>query len=391
MPNGAVLAFRHGRSEEAFMGPSLTFAYVDQLDEMNEGVYDYLDSRLRDPDPSMYPQLFSNANPNGHQWQWRRFKRNQDLIDRGDEEADKDYRLIEVSMYDNPYLTPDYIRNMEKKPKRWYRRMVLGSWDNFSGQVYEEFDEKIHVADRWDFPKMAAHGVGFDFGQTNASCAIVFGIDYDGVVYALEEYYKSDKLIFEQAEEIKHMISRYPDMSLGLWADPSIFHKNKEHANARVSIADLFAQPPYNLSFKPAMNDVAAGIQYVQERLHVDREAFHPFLMDVYGKELLGSPKYFIARQCRNLIEEKLAYHYEELPENQMFSKPNPESPVKYRDHSQDAERYFMTSQPRAPKLIQSPREGTFAAVKENIRLMKEYKRLQGRKKKFGRPVLGVK
>ena len=383
-PNGAVVYFVHGTKKEEFLGPSISFIFIDQAEELDRDIFEYLAfTRLRSTQADIPQQLFLTANPNGHDFIYEMFKLNQDKIEGCDEDANKDFRLIEVKTHDNPYLPREYLNGLKNLPPRKYRRYVEGSWEGSAGQVYEEFSEKDHVHHPSVFPSMSSYGVSMDYGGTNPTACYVYGIDFDGNVYVLDEYYESNKLISQYSASIKDMLKGYMRFGSGMWADPSIFNKTREKNNARCSIADEFAD--FGLFFQHANNEKLGGIKMVEEYFHIDPERIHPFLRKENGEQLRGSPRLFISKTCVNMIRELREYHYPELRESMTGSSNDPEEPVKVNDHSVDSLRYFIMTRPKVHQIPKRIMPGTLeAAFKE---LDKAHFNEQ-RNRRVGRPVL---
>jgi hypothetical protein len=99
------------------------------------------------------------------------------------------YELITLSTFDNiANLPPDYSENQKAdKSRRDYKRSVLGSWDAFEGQVYEDFtDEHILQKDMMPMPTWPVYA-GLDHGGSGTPDA-ARAMNVTAVIYfALEE------------------------------------------------------------------------------------------------------------------------------------------------------------------------------------------------------------
>jgi hypothetical protein len=118
----------------------LGFVAWDELSEFTEEEYDYLLGRLRQREPARegLPEItrrgsWGAANPQGHNWLWRRFVKE----GRGD--------WFKSTSFDNPYLPIDYLEKLLSFPEPWIRRYVACQFDDFAGQIYEDWSYDRHV------------------------------------------------------------------------------------------------------------------------------------------------------------------------------------------------------------------------------------------------------
>lgn len=103
-----------------------------------------------------YQCAFGVCNPRKG-WIYDKFWRNENYRDSGDAKARKlynpKYHLVESSTFENRANLPaNYIENQRRdKSRRDYDRSVLGKWDAFEGQIYEDFGQHL-VAERNEVP-----------------------------------------------------------------------------------------------------------------------------------------------------------------------------------------------------------------------------------------------
>lgn len=73
------------------------------------------------------------------------------------------------SIYENPYLHPDYLRTLESDPDENRRRAWLyGDWDVTSGGVFDDlWDRRYHVLPRFEIPKSWRIDRSFDAGSAH--------------------------------------------------------------------------------------------------------------------------------------------------------------------------------------------------------------------------------
>lgn len=202
---------------------------------------------------------------------------------------------------DGYYEPADFIQKLEDLNEvtlaiEWFCRKI-GRSDLVYG---EQWDEALHSP--LDLPEFNAELPVFasiDWGGGGACFSVGFWQGYDWGWLRFDEYYKSNTTNQRMLVDLKKR--SYWLHVKGAVADPSRpdLIKEWEDAGVKVSGAD---------------NAVDPGIEAV-------RNALRP---------VLGSPKIFVARRCRDWIAEVRSYF-------QRHGKP-----VKDKDHAMDETRYFV-------------------------------------------------
>jgi hypothetical protein len=118
------------KAAQDIKGMNLGAAFIDQLEEISEEVYDTLDACVRQSGMPFH-QLCSTTNPANY-WGYGRFKAT----------PMPNYRLIEASMLDNKENLPeDFVASQLAKGDSWVRKYVHGEWSPDSmtdGAVFDE-------------------------------------------------------------------------------------------------------------------------------------------------------------------------------------------------------------------------------------------------------------
>lgn len=170
----------------AFRGATAKYLYIDEFPDISEEVFHIFSSRLSTP----YSCADMTGNPKDPS-HW-----SEDFIS-----SDKDIYFQRYTLYDNPFLTPDAIRNIERDHAGtvYFDRYVLGLPKRAEGVVFPKFAED---ASPWIISKdlvpnhFRAVEVGFDIGGNGSAYALTCtGQGYDGVLYKLKAQKK-------QAEEM---------------------------------------------------------------------------------------------------------------------------------------------------------------------------------------------
>ena len=143
-------------------GSSIKYCYCDELAEYNEEVWELLKSRLDKP----YSCLDATLNPeNQSHWLKKNFL---DTI----EEKNIDAYVQYYTLFDNTYLTQEFIDNLCKEYEGtvFYNRYVLGQWCNAEGIIYRQFA---------DNPSLYIRDEAKDEFDNNINFMIIsIGIDY---------------------------------------------------------------------------------------------------------------------------------------------------------------------------------------------------------------------
>lgn len=344
---------------------NLGYAAIDQAEEVAEDIINAFLGRLRRKGTRR--QLAMNANPEGHNWIWRRFIKEIDkhrkhsymainpwredapvpTEDELNERADKlgkdpmDLIINDFPEYiqytDNPFLPMDYLIDMLSWDERVKRRYVFGKHDAFEGLIYDQFNPATHIVPAFDTTtdKSYVRVVSMDWGKVNPLCVLFWDIDPHGTVYCSGEIYQTNMDVVTLKLMIRAMNR---DKKVEAWvADPSI---KKRLTSDQPSIDDMFRNnndgSGWSIIWREADNSpgaVNSGIEVVQNFLKND-----PFT-DTKSKV------YFMREKCPNLIEEIQDYRWKEMARTMtlLHAKNQPEIPRKYKDHAMDSMRYALS------------------------------------------------
>lgn len=347
--------FRHLDDLQSLTNMNLSGFWIDQCEEVSEDVFDFLVGRIRRPVHRR--EGFITANMNGHDWLWRRFLKK--IGKDGDRlPNESDYSLITASTLENRENLPeDYVKGLLSQPKEYVKRFVEGSFDVFAGQIFDEFNPRLHVVRPFQIPNTWERFRSIDHGQNNPTSCHWYAVDFDGNVFVYQEYYRDKDVVSNHVKRINDMSrirttggDTLTDTYAYTVIDPSTHAKTLEKDGYRFSVADEYMDA--GIPTIAGQNDVIASINRVKEYLRIDPTRYHPFLKDADGDSLMGSPRLFIFQQCENMIEEMAQYKWKNYTG---MSVGNPdrdeikEAPVKRRDHAVDDLRYAIMSRPQSP------------------------------------------
>jgi len=327
--NGSEIIFRHldNISEKELLSLNIGWFFIDQAEEISEKVFLILQSRLR-LSTATRRYGFLACNPEPGNWIYHRFKKPSD-----EGTLDKNYQLIEASTYANKDNLPiDYIETLiHSFPEAMKRRYIDGEWEVFEGQIFAEFNRRIHVIPPFDIPSGWERLVAIDHGMVNPTCALWGAIDYDNNIYIYDEYYEPGIV----SNHVKQILRKSEGQEISFWLiDPSTRARTREKDGMPWSVLEEYED--YGIYATPANNAKLAGLNRVKEFMRVDPKRKHP------RTSVHGSPRLFIFPSCINLIEEIPQYQWKKL--RGMDSKNAPEVPRDFNDHAIDALRYMIMS-----------------------------------------------
>ncbi len=341
-PTGSVLMFRHCANStdiDKYQGTEVDVLFLDEATQLTEAEFDRLRACVRGVND--FPKrIYLTCNPGGvgHGFVKRLF------VDRRFKETEnpEDYTFIQSFVTDNHALMeadPDYVKQLEALPPKLRKAWLLGEWDLFEGQFFEEFrDDPEHYDDRrythviapFEIPPDWRIVRSFDFGFRRPFSCDWWAIDYEGRAYLILQLYgctdtpndgvkwHPDK-IFSEIHRIEREHRWLRGKCIDGVADPSIWDNSR--GEAIVEAADR-----HFVYFGKGDNKRIPGWMQCHYRLAFDPE---------------GRPMVYFFNTCRAAIRT--------LPLLQ-FSDTCPEDlNTEDEDHFADSFRYFCMSRPISP------------------------------------------
>ena len=285
--NGSCIDFGYCATEgDVYQYQSAEYDVIrfDELTHFTEMQYVYLISRVRGANG--YPkQIKSSTNPGGvgHTWVKARFV---DSAPRGTEFIGEDgmSRIFIPSLLDdNLFLTrddPDYRRRLEALPERERRALLLGDWNIFEGQYFDEFREGIHTVLPFEIPAGWRRYRTIDYGLDRLAVLWIAAAP-DGSYYVYREFCESNLSIGRAAREILNRTPIGEDIYATL-APPDMWSRSQETGKTKAS---LFSE--LGVNFTKTSNDRECGWLAIKE------------LLDTRG----GAPRLRIFKTCLEIIK----------------------------------------------------------------------------------------
>ena len=300
--NGSKILFRHCEREAdrfTYSGLEVQFMYFDELTSFEQTIYDFLKTRKRAKKSlGVRPIIRSASNPGniGHGWVKKQF------VDAGPYMSIQEQQLYSATLHktrtvrtqyipalasENPFITDDYIFELEQKPEALKRALLNGDWDSFEGQVFTEFvndpnhyDDHIHthVINPFPIPLNWPRYMSFDHGYSKPFSVGWWAIDPEGRAYRYREWYGcepaqanvgvkitpvaiAEGIVKRETEEQEN------NLPIDRIADPAIFDKSRGD-----SVADQMepCAAHKGVFFRKGDNTRLAGKMQLHERLRFD-------------------------------------------------------------------------------------------------------------------------
>lgn len=331
--NGSMVYFRHLDDEAALaslLSLNLGWFGIDQAEEVPEAAFLTLIGRIGRVEGGPPAWGATVGNPAGHNWIWRRWKRK-------DVRNPQDYHLLEAMTTDNPFAAADYVQTLlDSYDSHWIQRYVYGSWDAFKGQVYDEWDENVHVIDPVDIDERWIAGLGADFGYNHPTVFLFIAVDWNGIVHVYDEVVGREKLPEWYIDELKQrgIVNKKTGFQHPVYGPHDIMNRNPvtgKNLQAEYQRQGLYIYGGNRM--KPYV-----GIQRIKQLLKIDPNRKNPFT----GK--MGCPGMVVHRHCEQFIEEVGVYRWKDLKPGQEDNQEQPDEVVKVNDDAMDAFRAWAMS-----------------------------------------------
>lgn len=182
-------------------GSSIKYCYGDEVVTWHEEVFSMLKSRLDKP----YSRFDGTCNPKDPGHWFNKFIR-----------SGADIFLQEYTLYDNPFLSDEFRRNIENEYRGtvFFARYILGRWVAAEGVIYRQFadNKDMFIIDKVESP-MRVVAIGLDYGAGKSKTSMK-AVGYDAGfknVYILAE--RDIDGVFDPDSLYKQFHSFYNDVA----------------------------------------------------------------------------------------------------------------------------------------------------------------------------------
>lgn len=291
-------------------GSSIEYCYGDEVATWEEGVFQMLKSRLDRPN-----SIFDGTcNPETPMHWFKTFL-----------DSDADIYQQSYTIYDNPFLDPEIVHNLEKEYAGtvFFQRFILGEWTLAEGLIYKHFSEEKNLYDKPlsdEVRRRSIPYVAIDYGSANPTAFLYILYDpQDRVIYVDREYYYDGRHEVVQKTDADYaqdlLAFSQPEQTVAVIIDPS-------------ALSFRIAARRLGYRVKEADNEVLNGIRDVST--------------------LMSVGKLKVNAACQNLLKEIRTYAWDEKAAQQLGI----DKPIKQNDHAVDALRYFVNTIVRMRQML---------------------------------------
>lgn len=318
--NGSMTTFySHDQEPMKLEGTNIDALYVDEPCPKNLWVAAFRGLRNN-------PDYFISiaATPVSEPWMY------EELYLPGITGQNKDVKIIEASMLDNPHLSKDFIQLFETQLTDDEKEVrIKGKFAALQGRVFKEFDRRKHVLALQAWPADWPVYVGLDVHTRKPNTAIWLGVTKD------EQFVVLDECAVEGIEEFAKKVAQKNEgrRIINICADNSALSADWSQRSAIQMLSDngVVATP-----VRQSDKDVANGITKMRHLLK--------------GTHTDGKPDLFVMENCKGVIREFELYVWDDHrnPDKSGIK----EKPRKINDDFLDPLRYVINRKPRFNQYI---------------------------------------
>lgn len=317
-PNGSEIVIGGLDKPSKVMSTQFDLIYINEAVEATEDDWESLGSRLRNG-MMPYQQIMGDTNPDAPtHWIKRRANAGSlEFIESRHEDNPRYWDNGEWTVAGRRYV----LEQLERLTGVRYLRLRKGLWVGAEGQIYDEWDEAIHVIDAFPIPRQWPHYRSIDFGYTNPFVCQWWALDPDGRAHLYRELYGMGRIVSDWGVAIR----RFSDGERIEWTVAD--HDAEDRATLESA----------GIPTIPAHKAVKPGIEAVQKRLRQAGDG-RPRLFIHKGCTVERDPRLIEAKKPAATVEEIAGYIWAPV----LANRAPKEEPVKRDDHGMDATRYFV-------------------------------------------------
>lgn len=370
--NGSTILWMHldAFDEQSMRGLEINSALLDQAEEIDEGIYLILDSRIGRWDQAIVPNEYLDGNPywprddynrprvpnfidilcnpdTTFHWIYRRY--HPDSIERIE-----DHFYIEGAT-DESLNDPHTIAQMKMRDPEWVQKYFYGKWGFSGAQVHSIHNESILEWNPDFIAELRRNSALYrilDHGDACPTCCL-WAAAYKGVYIFYREYYSLNDVISSHRQNID-ALSTYRSVGgqdiqeyySGNYADPSIFRKASQKDGGFWSVADEYITADIEapaIAWAPADNNEMATRNRINELLKLSYKTKHPITGQSPAPGI-----YFIRRSkeypegCNHAITQIGAQRRVLIGSDNGKSIYSDDREKSVPDHAYDCVRYFI-------------------------------------------------
>ena len=298
-PWGSTVEGKSCDQPNSLLGEGLDWIVFDESAKAKQRIWEYY---LRPTLTDRNGEILFITTPNGYNWVY-------DLWKRGNDPDFPEWESRSSPSWDNPHLPMEDIEEARRTLSDAAFRQEYGAeFTIYTGQVYKEFDEDVHVVPQEELfidPNWRKFRA-IDFGYENPFVCLYIALDEMDRVIVYDEYYERHRTVEQHARHLRKDETRYEYTV----CDPS-------GASSRATLLEN------GIPTIALRSEVIQGLEQVRRTLRPRED---------------GSPGFLVSSKCVNTIQEFNLYRY---PDTDYKTS---EDPIKDNDHSMDALRYFIVN-----------------------------------------------
>lgn len=361
-PNGSTVLFRGIDDWMKHKSLNVAFIFWDEADEFDEETYLGMSSRVRQRDPTAAGKRYGAteitrrgmcvaSNPAGKNWLYRRF------VDPKTRKPNTAY--FKSTSFDNPFLPVEYLESLLQYPEPWVRRYVLCQFDDFAGQIYEDWDWDTHVIEPFkEFPRGAVFWMGFDPGTRSDNAALwVYVDEAKRELIGVAEYEAAGLAANIHAAEWRKI-------------EAQLMRKARGSGRVTYRVAD-----PSSITVRDRGSNMGLDAQYARLGFHFQLGPKRPQDRIPMLGQLISNFRFKVTKDCPRTYEAIKNYQWVDLtPAQRARGEDPPDKPLKKDTHLVECAQYVSSRMVPAMKDARpipvdlSEREYFSREVVQNIR-----------------------
>ena len=329
-PNGSFYAVVGLDNPERLNSTDWDGGFIQEVTECNKQDWEIASACCRFG-VMPYKQLVGDCNPAGPKHWMKQL---------GDSGA---VRMIRSTHKDNPRLFDEYsnswtmegeayMRRLQLMTGVRYKRLYLGMWAAAEGMVYDLWDPEVHMISLSELPPdwpEWTHYWSIDFGFTHPFVWANWIEGPDGVLYLVQQIYRTQQLVEDLAEEIMDITQTQPQPH-------AIICDHDAEGRA------TFERHTHLLTL-PAYKSIQEGIQGVQNRLKCEEKWGGKPGLRILRDSLVGDVDKRLEQEGKPVRgeDEWEGYVWDEKI-TRLANSPKDELPVDTENHFMDSCRYAI-------------------------------------------------
>lgn len=265
-------------------GTSVKYCYGDEVAKWNQEVFIMVQASLDKP----YSVFDGALNPE-NQNHWLK----KDFLDKI-EEKQLDVYVQHYTIFDNPFLTKEFVDNLCKEYEGtvYYDRLILGLWKNAEGIIYRQFADNpsLYIKDEakdenGNKINFMIISIGIDYGATKGETEF----KATGITQYFKQVWTIDEMKIAGLHSPEQMYEKFKEFYL------RVVEKYGKVTHCFADYGALGQVITYGLNRYCQENGLPIQVQDCIKGRIVDR-----IELDCH---LFGQQRRFILRQCKYLIE----------------------------------------------------------------------------------------